>query len=82
VVEAYPYLLPQFPLKISIVREELVMLSNIYETDKIEEQQYSWLGYIRENEWEREASSLDFLHRHLFAHHPTSLIADKLRQFT
>lgn len=29
------------------------MLSNIYQEEKIEEQQYSWLGYIRDNEWER-----------------------------
>jgi hypothetical protein len=47
VIDTYPYLLPQFPLKISIIREELVMLSNIYQEEKIEEQQYSWLGYIR-----------------------------------
>ena len=53
IIETFPYLLPQFPLKISIIREELVMLSNIYQDEKIEEQQYSWLGYIRENEWER-----------------------------
>lgn len=30
VIEKFPFILPQYPLKISIVREELVMLSNIY----------------------------------------------------
>ena len=31
IIKEYPYLLPQYPLKISIIKEQLVLLSNIYE---------------------------------------------------
>jgi hypothetical protein len=64
-----------------VVCEELVMLSNIYPSEKIEEDQHSWLTFIRENEWEREVSSMENLFNHLFPYFATSIIQDKLKQF-